>query len=113
MVRRLECLDRVLSLYDQTLTISQDADHLALNALSPPMRQLVTQLVETRSELRAGARIVSQRLHSMDSWIILIERASEVLQEAFRHVSQRLDDQQATSSHLHQTIQAEGAQARQ
>ena len=42
MVRRLERIDRVLSLYDQTLTTSQDADHLALNALPPTMRQLVT-----------------------------------------------------------------------
>ena len=113
MVRRLERIDRVLSLYDQTLTTSQDADHLALNALPPTMRQLVTQLVETRTELRAGARIVGQRLHGIDSWIIQIETASEVLREAFRHVSQRLDDQQATSSHPHQTIQAEGAEARQ
>ena len=113
MVRRLERIDRVLSLYDQTLTTSQDADHLALNALPPSIRQLVTQLVETRSELRTGARIVGQRLHNIDSWIIQIETASEVLQEAFRQVSQRLDDQQAASSHLHQTIQAEGAEARQ
>ena len=113
MVRRLERIDRVLSLYSQTLTTSHNADHLALNALPPTMRQLVTQLVETRSELRAGARIVGKRLDSIDSWIIQIETASEVLQEAFRHVSQRLADQQATSSHLHQTIQAEGAEARQ
>ena len=113
MVRRLERIDRGLSLYDQTLTTSQDADHLALNALPPTMRQLVTQLVETRSELRAGARIVGQRLHSIDSWMIQIDTASEVLQEAFRHVSQRLDDQLVPSSHLHQTIQAEGAEARQ
>ena len=113
MVRRLERIDRVLNLYDQTLTKSQDADHLALNALPHTMRQLVTQLVETRSELRAGARIVGQRLHSIDSWIIQIETASEVLQEAFRHVSQRLDDQQAASSHLHQTIQREDAEAGQ
>ena len=109
--RRLERRDRVLSLYDQTLTTSQDADHLALNALPPTIRQLVTQLAETRGELRAGARIVGQRLHSIDSWIMQIETASEVMQEAFRHVSQRLDDQQATSSHLHQTIQTEGAEA--
>src|ERR1700761_3437888 len=60
MVRRLERINRVLSLYDQTLTTSQDADHLALNALPPTMRLLVTELVETRSELRAGARIVGQ-----------------------------------------------------
>ena len=113
MVRRLERIDRVLSLYDQTLTTSQDADHLALNALAPTMRQLVTHLVETRSELRAGTRIVGQRLHSIDSYIIEIETASEVLQEAFRYVSQRLDDQQVTSSHLHQTIQREGSEARQ
>ena len=39
--------------------------------------------------------------------------ASEVLQEAFQHVSSRLDDQQATRSHLHQIIQVEGAEARQ
>ena len=39
--------------------------------------------------------------------------ASEVLQEAFRRVSQQLDDQQATSLHLHQTIQSQGAEARQ
>ena len=113
MVKRLERIDRVLSLYDQTLTTSQDADHLALNALPPTITPLVTKLVETRSELRAGARIVGQRLHSIDSWIIQIETASEVLQEAFRHVSQRMDDQQGTSSHLHQTIQTEGAEARQ
>src|ERR1700760_4162491 len=31
IVRRLERIDRVLSLYDQTLTTSQDADHLSLN----------------------------------------------------------------------------------
>ena len=113
MVRRLERIDRVLSLYDQTLTRSQHADTLAFNALPPTMRQLVTQLVETRSELRAGTRIVGQRLHSIDSWIIQIETASDVQQEAFRPVSQRLDDQQATSWHLHQKIQAEGAEARQ
>ena len=64
MVRQLERIDRVLSLYDQTLTACQDADHLALNALPPTMRQLVTQLVKTRSELRAGARIVGQQLAS-------------------------------------------------
>ena len=29
MVRHLERIDRVLNLYDQTLTTSQDADHLA------------------------------------------------------------------------------------
>ena len=113
IVRRLVRIDRVLSLYDQTLTTSQDADHMALNALPPTIRQLVTQLVETRSELRAGARIVCQQLHSIDSWIIQIKTASEVLQEVFRHVSQRLDDQQATSSHLHETIQTQGAEARQ
>ena len=58
MVRRLERIDRVLSLYALTLTKSQDADHLALNALPPTIRQLVTLLAETRGELRAGARIV-------------------------------------------------------
>ena len=113
MVRRLERIDRVLSLYDQTLTTSQDADHLALNALPPTIRKLITQLVETRNELIAGARIVGQRLHSIDSWILHYETASEMLQEAFRHVSQRLDHQQATSSQLHQTIQTVGAEARQ
>ena len=58
MVRRLERIDRVLSLYALTLTKSQDADHLALNSLPPTIRQLVTLLAETRGELRAGARIV-------------------------------------------------------
>ena len=113
MVRLLERIDRVLSLYDQTLTTSQDADHLALNALPPTIRQLVTQLAKRRGELRAGARIVGPRPHRIDSWIIQFETASEVLQEAFGHVSQRLDNQQATSSHLHQTIQTEGGEARQ
>ena len=42
MVRRLEHIDRVLSRNYQTLTTSQDADHLALNALPPTIRQLVT-----------------------------------------------------------------------
>ena len=64
IVRRLECIDRVLSLYDQNLTTSQDADHLTLNALLPTIRQLVTQLVETSGELREGARMVGQRLHT-------------------------------------------------
>ena len=65
MVRRLELIDRVLSLYDQTLTISQDADPLALNARPPTIRQLVTQLADPRGELREGAKIVGQRLHSI------------------------------------------------
>ena len=73
----------------------------------------MTQLAETRGELRAGTRIVGQWLDSIDSWIIHIEATSEVLQDAFWHVSQRLDDQEATSSHLHQAIQSEGAEARQ
>ena len=88
MVRRLERIDGVLNLYDQTLMTSQDADHLALNALPPTIRQLVTRLAETKGELRAGAQIVGQRQHSIDSWIIQIETPSEVLQEAFRYVSQ-------------------------
>ena len=83
MVRQLEPIDRVLSLYDQTLTTSQNADHLALNALPPTIRQLVTQLAETRGELRAGARIVGQRLLSIDSWIIKIEKASKVLRKPY------------------------------
>ena len=90
MVRRLDRIDRVLSLYDQTLATSKDADHLALNPLPPTIRQLITRLAETRGELRAGARIVGQRLHCIDSWIIQIEMASQVLQEAFRYVSQRV-----------------------
>ena len=88
MVRPLEHIDRVLNQYDQTLMTSLDADHLALNTLTPTIRQLVIQLAETRGEIRAGAGIVGQYLHSIDSWIIQIEMASEVLQEAFRHVSQ-------------------------
>ena len=91
--------DRILSLYYQNLATSQDADHLALKALLTAIRQILTQLAETRGEIRSGARIVEQRLHNIDSWIIQIETASEVLQEAFRHLSQRLDGQQATSSH--------------
>ena len=80
-------MDRALSLYDQNLTTGQDADHLALNALPPAIRQILTQLAETRGEISTEARIVGQRLHNIDSWIIQIETAFEVLQEAFRHVS--------------------------
>ena len=102
----------ILSLYDQNLAKSPDADHLALKALPTAIRHILNQLAETRGEIRSEARIVGQQLHNIDSWIIQIETASKDLQEAFRHVSQRLDDQQATSSHLHQMIQSEGAEAR-
>ena len=87
MVRRLECMDRVLSLYDQNLTTSQDADNLALNALPPAIRQILTQLAKTRGEISTEASIVGQRLHNIDSWIIQIETAFKVLQEVFRHLA--------------------------
>ena len=58
MVRWAERIDRVLNLYDQPLMTSQNADHLALNALPPTIRQLVTQLAETRGEIMADASIV-------------------------------------------------------
>ena len=72
---------------NNNFTTSYDVDHLALNALPPALRQILTQLAETRGEMRLGARIVGQRLHNIDTWIIQIERASEVLQEAITHVS--------------------------
>ena len=62
MVRRLERIDRVLSLYDQTLTTSEDADHLALNALAPTIRQLVTQLAETISKNNTWRQVRPERL---------------------------------------------------
>ena len=38
MVRQLERMARVLNLFHQNLTTSQDADHLSLNVLPPTMR---------------------------------------------------------------------------
>ena len=72
IVRRLERMDRILSLYNQNLATSQDADHLALSALPPAIRQILIQLAKTRRAIRSGARIVGQGLHNIDSRMILI-----------------------------------------
>lgn len=108
-------MDQVLSLFDPSLRQSRDAQHLSFNALPPTLQTLATELDSTRREIRYGTRYIGKELSRIDGWIIQLETVSEMLQMAFEQVTERLDDQvarhQATSSQLHQTIQAEGSAA--
>ena len=112
---RLQRMDRVLSLFDPNIRQSSDAQHLSYNALPQALRILATELDRTRGEIRSGTRYIGTELSQINGWIIQMETALEMLQKAFEQVTERLDDQdarhQATSSQLHQSIQAEGSAA--
>ena len=108
-------MDRVLGLWDQSIRQSSDAQYLSYNALPQALRILATELDWTRGEIRSGTWYIGTELSHIDGWIIPMETESEMPQTAFEQVTERLDDQdtrhQATSSQLHQSIQAERSAA--
>jgi len=65
-----------------------------------------------------GARYIGTELEQIDTSMVQVEAATQGLQEAFKRVSGRMDGQdtcqtqhEQVTSHLHQTIQTEGAAA--
>ena len=112
---RLQRMDRVLGLFDPSIRQSSDAQHLSYNVLPQALRILATELDRTRGEIRSGKRYIGTELSCIDGWILQMETASEMLQMPLEQVTERLDDQdvchQATSSQLHQSIQAEESAA--
>ena len=109
---RLQRIDRVLGMFDSSIWHRSDTQNLSYNALPQALRILATKLDRTGGEIRLGTRYIGTELSRIDGWILQMEAASEMLRMAFEQVTERLDDQdahhQATSSQLHQTIQAEG-----
>ena len=112
---RLQRMDRVLSLFDPNIRQSSHAQHLSYNALLQALQILATELDKTRGGIRSGTRYIGTEVSRIDGRIIQMERAWEMLKMALEQVPERLDDQdarhQATSSQLHQSIQAEGSAA--
>ena len=111
----LQRMDRVLGLFDPSIRQSSYAQHLSYNALPQVLRTLATELDRTQGEIRSLTQYIGTELSRIDGLILQMETESEILQMAFEQVTERLDDQdarhQATSSQLHQSIQAEGSVA--
>ena len=112
---RLQRMNRVLGLFDPSIRQSSDAQHLSYNPLPPALQILATELDRTRGEIRSGTRYIGKELSRIDWWVLQMETVSEMLQMAFEQVTERLENQDAghwaTSSRLHQSIQAEGSAA--
>jgi len=118
MSRRLDRINRSLHLYEDNLAQSVDLEHLAFQSLSPQIQHLVRELRKGKKDIMTGARYICTELEQIDTSMLQVEAATQGLQEAFKRVSGRMDGQdtrqtqhEQVSSHLHQTIQTEGAAA--
>jgi len=118
MSRRLERINRSLHLYKDNLAQSVDWEHLAFQSLAPQIQDLVQELRKVKKAIMTGARYIGTELEQIDTSMVQVEAATQGLQEAFKRVSGRIDGQdtrqtqhEQVTSHLHQTIQTEGAAA--
>jgi len=118
MSRRLDRINRSLHLYEDNLAQSIDQEHLAFQSLPPQIQQLVRELRKVKKDIMMGARYIGTELEQIDTSMVQVEAATKGLQEALKRVGGRMDGQDSrqtrheqVTSHLHQTIQAEGAAA--
>jgi len=118
MLRRLDCINRSLHQYEDNLVQSIDQEHLAFQSLPPQIQHLVCELRKVKGDIVTGATYIGTELQNIDTSMVQVEAATEGLQEALKRVSRRMDGQdnrqtqhEQVTSHLNQTIQAEGAVA--
>jgi len=118
MSRRLDRINRSLHLYEDNLAQSIDLEHLAFQSLSPQIQHLVQELRKVKRDIMTGARYIGTELEQIDTSMVQVEVATQGLQEAFKTVSGRMVGQdtrqtqhEQITTHLHQTIQTEGAAA--
>jgi len=79
----------------------------------------VRELGKVKRDIITGARYIGTELEQINTSMVQVEAATQGLQEAFKRVSGRMDGQdtrqtqhEQVTSHLHQTIQTEGAAAK-
>jgi len=118
MSRRLDRINRSLHLYEDNLAQSINQGHLTFQCLPPQIQPLVRELRKVKREIMTGARYIGTELEHIDTRMVQVEAATKGLQDALKRVGGRMDGldncqtrHEQVSSHLHQTIQAEGAAA--
>jgi len=118
MSRRLDRIKRSPHLYEDNLAQSIDLEDLAFLSLSPQIQHLVRELRKDKKDIMTGARYIGTELEPIDTSMVQVEAATQGLQGAFKRVSGRMDGQDTSqtqheqlTSHLHHTIQTEGAAA--
>jgi len=118
MSRPLDRIYRSLHVYEDNLVQSIDQEHLAFQSLPPQIQHLVRELPKVKNEIRTGARYIGTELEQIDTSMVQVEAATKGMQDALNRVGGRMEGQDSrqtrheqVTSHLHQTIQAEGAAA--
>jgi len=118
MSRRLDRINRSLHLYEDNLVQTINQEHVAFQSLPPQIQHLVRELRKVKKDIMTGARYIGTELEQIDTSMVQVEAATKGLQDALKMVGWRMDGQDSrqtrheqVTSHLHQTIQAEGAAA--
>jgi len=118
MSRRLDRINRSLHLYEGNLAQSIDQEHLAFQSLPPQIQHVVRELRKVKTEMMTGAKYIRTELEQIDTSMVQVEAATKGLQDALKRIGGRMDGQdnrqtrhEQVTSHLHQTIQAEGVAA--
>ena len=118
MSRRLDCINRSLHLYEDNLVQSIDQEHLAFQSLPPQIQHLVREQRKVKKDIMTGARYIGTELEQIDTSMVQVEAGRKGLQDGLKRVGGRMDGQdgrqtrhEQVTSHLHQTIQAEGVAA--
>jgi len=118
MSRRLDRINPSLHLYEDNLVQTIDQEHLAFHCLPPQIQHLVRELCTVKKDIMTGPRYIGKELEQIDTSMVQVEAATKGLQDALKRVGGRMDGQDShqtrheqVTSHLYQTIQAEGAVA--
>jgi len=105
-------------MYADHLAQSIDSEHLAFQSLPTPIPHWVRELRKVKREIMTGAQYIGTELEQIDTCMIQVEVATKGLQEALKRVSGMMDgpdnsqtQHEEVTSHLHQTIQADGGAA--
>jgi len=93
MSRRLDRINRSLHLYEDNLAQSIDQEQLAFQSLSPQIQHLVRERHNVKKDIMTGARYLGTELEQIDTSMLQVEAATQVLLEAFKRVSGRMDGQ--------------------
>jgi len=108
-------MNRSLHQFEDNLAQSIDQEQLAFHYLAPQIQHLVRDLCKVKRDIMRGTRSIGTELEPIDTSMVQREAARKGLQEALKRVSGRMDGQESrqdqheqVTSHLHQTIQAEG-----
>jgi len=116
MSRRLDRINRSLHLCGGNLTQNVDQEHSAFQSLPPHIQYLVRELRKVKRDIMTGARYIGSELEKIDTSMVQVVAATKGIQEALKRVTGWMDGQnnrqtqhEQITSHLHQTIQAEGA----